>query len=1195
MWSSKPKLDEKIQTYGSTEPSIGLSSTEAKRRLEEFGPNELDAADADSFFKVALRQMFNFIFLLTSLSSAICYATGDQVKGTFLVCLVFFIWLFNTVGEYSGQDAGAALRAMAPETADVYRDGSLQEVPVVDIVVGDIVDLKVGMVVPADMRVLECVELQTNEAVLTGEPKEKNKIAFKDMPKDLETGLSEGDDSELPPCMLYKQTEIVAGRGQGEVTATGMSTRVGLIAERLKNPELTESKDQTLPVQVNPLQQSVNKLGTIIAVVCSIVICIASVAAFGLNYQSLPQTCASDNRTCILYQSIIRGLLMATAIIPHGLPLVVMVMLRVGSQLMAEKNALVMRKSAVDYLGATQVICTDKTGTLTAGVMAAKTLISVHKDGRATAPFSQASFYPLKGLDPQGGIFVGDELTKVEEQKLDAGVSADELKIINLGNPEAKLSGKSVPIGLITRASLTAAFVNCHGCKINPPKFEGDKWTSEGSTTDAALKVAAWKGGLVDGQPKGIDTLALYKNQEHLELPFSSSRKMSATIHKVPAGEQSFAGIQLASQHTHVAILKGAPDRVLPSVTNLLEVKGGKLAISSSSISSDERSRIADQNDGLAKQALRSILMAVKPLNDRDVNALAGMKGQVDARLKMLLGNGLTFLSLWGIFDPPRPTVPPSVNMCHEAGIRVVMITGDQQPTAVAIGKLVGIVPEYADAKQLARPCADLHKANISSTLLKQASNSDATKGPVRASEAEYKDVHEVADMTSQVNIWSRAQPTDKVAIVDSLDHQEFIASMTGDGVNDAPALKRADIGVAMGIAGTPVTKNAADMILMDDNFSTIVAAVAEGRKIYGNVQKYVLFNLSVKGSECFCALLAIFAGLPLPISGLPQLVNLVATHIIPPMALAWEDAEEYTMRIKPRTTKGDLVLNSLLMFFRWLPYVASFGVIIMTSMIFYLWMETGFFTVKGLVATASADLVEQELHACQVAGHINKNGKFESDSTPFHCHCTMRNSYWDRYPSIIDQWGRFDSTSSPEIAKAFDPWTGVAGDQFNLENTPWAGNGFDKYLEVCKGSNGKRNLCWRDPKAERPLLDGSKTCASWGSRIATTMSYVSIQLTEVLTLMTFRTDGFFPFARRSNAYLGMLAFNFTILMLVVYVPWINNFLTLAPLNSVRFMLSLAAPILMMVVCELTKIEFRGQLRRKHELENPKNYPALTS
>mmetsp|Transcript_70770 Transcript_70770/g.122507 ORF Transcript_70770/g.122507 Transcript_70770/m.122507 type:complete len:1174 (+) Transcript_70770:131-3652(+) len=1166
--------------YGAMETSIGLTSAEAARRLAEFGPNELEAADTDSLLKVALRQMFNFIFLLTSLSSMICYATGDQVKGTFLVCLVFFIWLFNTIGEYSGQDAGAALRAMSPEEAEVYRDGVLQKVPVPDIVIGDVLNLKIGMVVPADLKVLECVELQTNESVLTGEPKEKNKMAVKEMPKDFE---ATGD--ELPPCMLFKQTEIVAGRGTGEVTATGMHTRVGLIAERLKNPELTEGKVEAVPVILNPLQKSVNKLGTIIALVCGVVICVASVAAFALKYQNLPQACAKDDRVCILNQSMIRGLLMATAIIPHGLPLVVCVMLRVGSQLMAEKSALVMRKSAVDYLGATQIICTDKTGTLTAGVMAAKVLISLHRSGKNTAPISQARFYPLRGLDPQGGIFVAEDLTKAEEQKLDAGVSADDLNIVNLGNPEAKLSDKALPTGLITRASLTASFVNCHSCKIIPPKYQGDKWTSEGSTTDAALKVAAWKGDLVDSQPKGVDVLSQYKNQEHLELPFSSSRKMSATVHKLPAGEQSFQGIQLGKEHTHIAILKGAPDRVLPSVTSLLEVSNGKLMIANRSISNDEKARIADQNDSLARQALRSILMAVKPLTSKDVDKLAAMKGQVDARLTFLMGPGLTFLSLWGIFDPPRSSVPPSVQLCHEAGIRVVMITGDQQPTALAIGKLVGIVPESADAKQMARPCADLHqKPLVSSDIIRQVSG-DNVKAPVRASEAEYKDVEQLADMTSKVNIWSRAQPTDKVCIVDSLDNQEYIASMTGDGVNDAPALKRADIGVAMGISGTPVTKNAADMILMDDNFSTIVAAVAEGRKIYGNVQKYVLFNLSVKGSECFCCLVAIFSGLPMPIQGLPQLVNLVATHIIPPMSLAWEDAEEYTMKIKPRATKGDLVLNSMLMYFRWLPYVFSFGVVIMTSMIFYLWMETGFFTIKGLVATPSALLAEQQQHACQVAGVMNENGKFISDATPFHCHCTMRNSYWDSKPAIHDQWGRFDSSDMP-----IDRWTGSSGNAFDLDKTPWAGSGFDKFLKECKGSDGKLNLCWRDPDAERPLLDSSKTCAAWGSRIATTMSYVSIQLTEVLTLMTFRTDGFFGYARRSYAYLGVLVFNLCILMLVVYVPLINNFLTLAPLNSLRFMLACVAPVLLVGICELTKKEFRMQLRRTHELDSPENF-----
>jgi len=659
---------------------------------------------------------------------------------------------------------------------------------------------------------------------------------------------------------------------------------------------------------------------------------------------------------------------------------------------------------------------------------------------------------------------------------------------------------------------------------------------------------------------------------------------MSATVHKLPDGEQSFAGIQLGSGVTHLAILKGAPDRILPSLTGMLEIQSGKLMLASGGITDEEKARIADQNDGLARQALRSILMAVKPLTDSDVNALAEIKGQVDARLKILLGPGLTFLSLWGIFDPPRASVPPSVQMCHEAGIRVVMITGDQKPTAVAIGKLVGILPPGANTEIMARPCADLHQKSINAELRRQVSR-DKMNAPVKAAEAEYKDVGDMVDMTSQVNVWSRAQPTDKVAIVDSLSYQEFIASMTGDGVNDAPALKRADIGVAMGISGTAVTKNAADMILMDDNFSTIVAAVAEGRKIYGNVQKYVLFNLSVKGSECFCCLVSIFAGLPLPIQGLPQLVNLVITHIIPPMALAWEDAEDYTMKIKPRKTKGDLVLNHLLMLFRWLPYVLSYGLILCSLTIAYLWMETGFYTTRGLISTSSALLVEQQQHACQVAGTLDANGKYFADAVPFHCICTMRSSYWDSKPAIVDQWGIFDASEA-----TINRWNGDTSDDFDLENTPWDGNGVEHFLETCTDNKGSVHLCWKNPQAPHPLLDPVTNCASWGSRIALTMSYASIQLTEILTLMTFRTDGPLAYARRSYAYLGMLAFNLCCGLVVVYVPFVTDLLTLAPLTRTRLFLCCAAPLLMMIVCELTKIEFRAALRRKNELDSPNNF-----
>lgn len=1187
------------------EGPVGLTTTEAKQRLAEYGPNELEAADKDTFLKILLTQMSNFIFLLTTTASIICYATGDQVKGTFLICLVVVVCFINAVGEYSGQDAGAALQAMSADAAKVWRDGAVTSIPVHEIVPGDIVELGTGTMVPADMEVLKCVDLQTNESCLTGEPKEVNKVSKSDAgdPKE-----SDGDGESYPPYMCFKNTEVVAGVGKAQVTATGMSTKVGLIAKRLKNPEMIEGHGEANSVtkQLNPLQRSINQLGTMILLCCVSIIIVGALASYFLSYQNLPPKCSLEDRGCFAYESLLRGLLMAIAIIPHGLPLVVMVMLRVGSQLMLERNAMVMRQSAVDYLGATHVICTDKTGTLTAGVMAAKVLIGMYKSDRSTSDLAEANFYPLKGLNPEGGIFLPEQLTKDVEKRLDAGVQPDALggDVVNLGNPQVTCSGANLPTALVTRTSLAAAFINCHSCKIVVPTEEHGKWkTSGGNTTDSALKVAAWKGGLVDDKPSGVDMKAMHSLEESLEIPFSSSRKMSATVHKLQPGAPSIdQKLVFDPKYTHVAIVKGAPDRVMPKLSYLLQVKGGKLSIADQKITADERKRLEDQNGTLARQALRSILMAVRPLTASDIASLQKAKGQAEARLNLLLAPGpLALLSLWGIFDPPRSTVPPSVKMAHEAGIRVVMITGDQRPTALAIGKLVGILPNNCDPL-MARPCADMHLKD--DRIIKQISQyshkgerPDDRKLTVHdvktqrdAHEDEYVGTSELAEMTSSVCVWSRAQPTDKVAIVDSLDWQELIVAMTGDGVNDAPALKRADIGVAMGIAGTPVTKNAADMVLQDDNFSTIVAAVAEGRKIYGNVQKYVIFNLCVKGAECAACMVAIFFGLPLPISGLPQLVNLVSTHIIPPMALAWEDAEDYTMKIKPRDTKRDLVVNKVLMLFRWLPFIVAYVIFIVTSMVFYLWMETGFFRVRGLIGTPVASMASVKRHACQVAGHIDEYGRYHTDAAPFHCVCHVRKTYWDSSPDFVDQWGRFDA-NDVEI----DKWTGDAGTFFDLDSTPWTGDGFNKYIKFCKTSDGGNKLCWKDPEAPRPLLDQDKNCAAWGSRIATTMSYVSVQVGEILSLVTFRTDGFFGFARFSRGYAGMLAFNLCVLFFVVYVPFATDLLELAPLTYNRFLIALLAPALLVMSCEIIKIEYRSRLAQKQMLEagNPEKAPLL--
>jgi hypothetical protein len=354
-------------------------------------------------------------------------------------------------------------------------------------------------------------------------------------------------------------------------------------------------------------------------------------------------------------------------------------------------------------------------------------------------------------------------------------------------------------------------------------------------------------------------------------------------------------------------------------------------------------------------------------------------------------------------------------------------------------------------------------------------------------------------------------------------------------------------------------------------------------------VQKYVCFNLGVKGAECACLLTAIFTGLPLPIQGMQQLVNMTVTHIIPPMAIAWEDAEDYTMHIPPRETQGDLVLNRVHVLFRWLPFICCYVIVIMGSLCFNLWTHTGFLHVHALTGSSVVGAINQGKAACEIAGHLREDGYFVADMAPFHCKCFRRNSFFQETPDVIDQWGRAD----PKSFKV-DRWTGRDGGAFDRNNTPFASG--HHLITPCTDNEGIKRNCWsKDVDSfERPLLDPASNCAAYGAKLAKSMGYTSIQAGEILSLATFRTDGFWGYSRFSLAYSSMLTFNLSCLAIVIYIPAVTKLLGLAPLTVGRLALGLVPPLMLVALGELTKIEYRNRLHMRHALHGVWKPPAKT-
>ncbi len=742
-------VDEALEKL-STSAANGLSGTDAGHRLTEYGPNELQSADRISPWAMLLEQFKNVLIIILLIATALSAVLGHGVEAIAIAVIVLFAVVLGFVQEYRAERAIEALREMAAPTATAVRDGKEVEIPARELVPGDVVILRAGNKVPADLRLTEAVNLQIDEAALTGEsiPVEK-KTARLDNP---EPGL--GDRVN----MAFAGTAVTYGRGRAVVVATGMNTEFGKIAKMLQSVESRKT----------PLQENLDKVGSMLARAAFVVVFI--IVLLGLL------------RGQPFIEMFIFGIALAVAVVPEALPAVVTISLAIGLQRMAKRHALVRRLPAVETLGSTSVICSDKTGTLT------KDEMTVRK------------------------IFAGGQVLDV------AGTGYEPAGKFLLNNSEVEAS-KTVRMLLqaATLASDTTIFLN---------KDDG-RWHVKGDPTEGALVTAAAKAGL---EKAALD--AQYPRVQ--EIPFSSETKRMTTLH-------NFSGVTTAYS-------KGAFEVVLESCGKHMTDNGEE------AITPAIKNKILQTARQMGDEALRVLAISFK--------ASATLK---DAEQDMV------FLGLVGMIDPPRSEAMAAVKKCEIAGIKVVMITGDHPVTAQAIARELGILK---------------------------------TGRVVMGSELDTMSDADLEREVENIEVYARVSPAHKLRVVAAFQKNGRVVAMTGDGVNDAPALKTADIGIAMGITGTDVTKEASAMMLTDDNFASIVAAVEEGRGIFANIKKYLMYLLSSNIGEIGLMAGATLAGLPLPLTAVQILYVNLATDGLPALALAVDPPESDLMRRSPRNPR---------------------------------------------------------------------------------------------------------------------------------------------------------------------------------------------------------------------------------------------------------------------------------------------------
>ncbi|MEQ8846667.1 cation-transporting P-type ATPase [Botrimarina sp.] len=741
--------DDVLRSQG-VEPDRGLAPDEVESRRDQHGPNELRSTERRSVWRLLLGQFKSVVILLLAGAAVIAFATARWPEGIALVAVVIANTAIGFVSEWRAVKSMEALRAKTDQRFRVRRGGEEQETTIEEIVPGDIVLIEGGQLVPADTRLLEANGLKANEAALTGESAAVDK---RTEPLEEDTPLADRIN------MLYRGASVTSGSGVGVVVGTGMDTEIGRVSRMAE-----EAQSETPPIQ-----QRLDSLGSRLA---WLAIAIAVLVAAG-------GIAAGQEWTLMLETALALGI----AAVPEGLPIVATIALARGMWIMAKRNALINRLTAVETLGATHVIFTDKTGTLTENRMALRRLVTPTAD-----------------------------------------------KTLRDGDPEQKADGDGSLDGGVRR--MLEAGVLCNAASLGD-----DNQPPSGDPTEVAL--------LKGGESHGVRRSELLDARPQVrEVEFNSDVMMMATYHEADGGL--------------LVAVKGAPRRVLEACTSIATGNGEQ------PLDDHQRDEWLQRVERLAGEGLRLLAVAEKRVDDQQAEPY----------------EGLTFLGLTGLLDPPRSDAQDAIAECRKAGMRVVMVTGDQPTTARAIGEQIGVFREG---------------------------------DPPPVAGGDLRDLEDLDDETHSrilnASVFARVSPEQKLNLIRVYQEAGQVIAMTGDGVNDAPALKKADIGIAMGRRGEEAAKQVSDMVLKDDRFASIVAAVKQGRVIFSNIRKAVMFMLCTNVAEILIVAAASLVGAPLPLRPLQILYLNVLTDVFPALALGFGDGSAQVMQEPPRDP-GESVLT---------------------------------------------------------------------------------------------------------------------------------------------------------------------------------------------------------------------------------------------------------------------------------------------